>query len=112
VVGAGVLGSSLCRQILQDPDLPGMKVTGVTKTDNRHETIRKQVLVDSADDRLDLKLSDDLLSSSDAKFDNVIFCAPPSGFEDYPHAVKEVAEKLWAGPDSGGVFLFTSSGAV
>ncbi len=46
------------------------------------------------------------------QFQNVVFCAPPSGFEDYPGAVKEAMENLWAGPSSGGRFIFTSSGGM
>jgi len=114
VVGAGVLGASLCRQILEDPLLAHVKVTGITKTSNRHASIREQVLsgvtVESANERFDLKLSDEL-SDSD-KFENVVFCAPPSGFEDYPKAVHDAAKNVWAGPSAGGVFVFTSSGCV
>jgi len=114
VVGAGVLGTSLCRQILSDLDLAQMTVTGITKTTNRHVAIRDQVLsVDGAPaDRFDVRLSDEFSIDGDDKFDNVVFCAPPSGFVDYPQAVKEAAKKFWKGPTSGGVFLFTSSGAV
>jgi len=45
------------------------------------------------------------------KFANVVFCAPPSGFDDYPGAIKEAADNLWAGPDQGR-FVFTSSGGI
>lgn len=45
-------------------------------------------------------------------FDNVIFCAPPSGFEDYPGAVEYAASELWSGIESGGTFVFTSSGGM
>lgn len=47
----------------------------------------------------------------DKKFTNVVFCAPPSGFEDYPGAVKDAVDNLWAGSDSGS-FVFTSSGGI
>jgi hypothetical protein len=45
------------------------------------------------------------------QFTHVVFCAPPSGFEDYPAAVKDTVENLWAGPDKG-MFVFTSSGGM
>jgi len=110
VFGVGVLGTSLCRQLLHG-DLDAV-VTGITKSSTRHDEIRRQV-VESADDdrRLEL-LTGDEAHGSGRKFENVVFCAPPSGFEDYSAAVKEAAECLWAGPDAGGVFVFTSSGAV
>jgi len=41
-------------------------------------------------------------------FDNVVFCAPPSGNEDYVQEVKD-ALKMW---NRRGRFLFTSSSAV
>lgn len=110
VVGTGVLGTSLCHQILQDPSLAHMKVTGITKTSNRHESIKEQVLVGdaaSASERFALQLTDELAETD--KYDNVVFCAPPSGFEDYPAAVQDAVQNVWSGK---GVFVFTSSGAV
>ena len=119
VVGVGVLGTSLCRQILQDSSLAHFQVTGITKTNQRHTAIFQDVLTnayvddDNDDDitrnRFELRTCDEVVET---KFDNVVFCAPPSGFDDYPKAVQEAAESLWAGPEAGGVFLFTSSGAV
>jgi hypothetical protein len=38
------------------------------------------------------------------RYRDVVFCAPPSGFDDYPRAVDEVASSLWS--------VFTSSGVV
>ena len=99
VVGVGVLGTSLCRQLLQD----NWQVTGITKTTSRHEQLYQQL--GSTNFHLTVQAKDE-------KFDHVVFCAPPSGFDDYPAAVGEAAETLWKGPDGGGVFVFTSSGAV
>jgi len=45
-------------------------------------------------------------------FKDVVFCAPPSGFENYAQAVKDAAAQLWSGPSDGGTFVFTSSGGV
>jgi hypothetical protein len=52
---------------------------------------------------------DDL--SQETKFDNVVFCAPPSGSDDYPGAVKHAVDNLWCGPEKGR-FVFTSSGGM
>jgi nucleoside-diphosphate-sugar epimerase len=46
------------------------------------------------------------------KYQNVVFCAPPSGFEDYPGAIQECISETWAGSSEGGVFVFTSSGGI
>jgi hypothetical protein len=48
----------------------------------------------------------------DKSFDTVIFCAPPSGFDDYPGAVEHAASTLWSGLENGGSFVFTSSGGM
>jgi len=46
------------------------------------------------------------------KFTNVVFCAPPSGSDDYPGAVKDAIDNIWCGPEKGGRFVFTSSGGM
>jgi prephenate dehydrogenase len=104
VVGVGVLGTSLCQQILSE--FPQAHVTGITRTTANHESIQNLV----SSDRLRLVTLDQELEN-EPKFENVVFCAPPSGSEDYPAAVQKVITKYWAGPDTG-VFVFTSSGAV
>lgn len=121
VIGCGVLGTSLCRQLLSHPDFASRCITAVTKSTSRHDDIRKQVLQNDEDgDRFVLKTMDDLLGeendeddddASSIVFQDVVFCAPPSGFENYPSAVKEAAEKLWSAK-KGGSFVFTSSGGV
>jgi hypothetical protein len=125
VVGVGLLGTSLCRQLLDT--YPDSVVTGITKTTNNHASIRETVLereltmssanagADAAGgggvtgDRLRLVTCEQELST---KFDNVVFCAPPSGFDDYPAAVQEAIDRYWQGPSGSGIFVFTSSGAV
>ena len=82
------------------------QVTGITKTSNNHESILAAV-GDSA--RFSVKTRDDCKGE---KFANVVFCAPPSGSDDYPAAVEDAASNLWAGPSGGGVFVFTSSGGM
>lgn len=105
VVGVGVLGTSLCRQILQDPAFDGVEVTGITKTSNNHDSIREAV---GNSDRFRLVTVDDC----DEKFADVVFCAPPSGSEDYPTDVRKATKSIWSGHDGGGNFVFTSSGSV
>ena len=112
VVGCGVLGTSLCKQLLSHPDFASRSITAITKSTARHDDIRKQVLQsDSDSDRFTVKTFDDVLETSSSSFQDVVFCAPPSGFDNYPSAVKEAAEKLWAA-DKSGSFVFTSSGGV
>jgi len=112
VVGCGVLGTSLCRQILGSSDFGSRSVTGITKTSNRHESIRSAISEAAPDcaDRFQLKTYEEL--SADAKFRDVVFCAPPSGFDDYPGAVRDAMENVWSGPSGGGSFVFTSSGGI
>jgi nucleoside-diphosphate-sugar epimerase len=70
--------------------------------------------------RFHLATMDQVLASSPS-FRDVVFCAPPSGFEDYSSAVNEAATRLWTGihgtgrgvgGEEVGSFVFTSSGAV
>lgn len=116
IVGCGVLGTSLCKQLLSSPDFASRKIVGVTKSTGRHEAIREQVLGGSDDDageRFQLMTMDDMKSQyAGHSFKDVVFCAPPSGFDGYPSAVKDAATQLWSGNDSGGSFVFTSSGGV
>eukprot|EP00535_Pseudo-nitzschia_heimii_P006397 CAMPEP_0197190432 /NCGR_PEP_ID=MMETSP1423-20130617/21640_1 /TAXON_ID=476441 /ORGANISM="Pseudo-nitzschia heimii, Strain UNC1101" /LENGTH=347 /DNA_ID=CAMNT_0042642813 /DNA_START=69 /DNA_END=1112 /DNA_ORIENTATION=+ len=115
VVGVGVLGESLCRQLLDDPDFEDMKVIGITKSTKRHDEIRTKVLGgdDRLSDRLELRTADEY--DDIQKCNHCVFCAPPSGFEDYPSAVKRAVADLWMGnteENSGGAFAFTSSGGI
>ncbi|EJK71155.1 hypothetical protein THAOC_07431 [Thalassiosira oceanica] len=114
VVGVGVLGTSLCKQLLDDPRFAGRRVTGITKSSARHGAVREQVLAGAdEDDRLVLLTMDEALAQySGESFKDVVFCAPPSGFEDYPKAVRDAATQLWSGTGGGGSFVFTSSGGV
>jgi len=113
IVGCGVLGTSLCKQLLSSADFKSASVTGITKTSNRHESIKEAIGSDN--ENFQLATYDDVLSkveTSGKKFSNVVFCAPPSGFDDYPAAVKDAIDNIWAGSNSGGSFVFTSSGGI
>jgi hypothetical protein len=103
VVGVGVLGRHLCRMILDDST--STSVMGVTKTSTNHNAILQDI---GHAHRFQLITSEESCSK---RFDNVVFCAPPSGFADYPQAVQSAIDRLWAGSEKG-VFVFTSSGAV
>lgn len=105
VFGVGVLGTSLCRQILES--YPDTQVTGITKTKNRHVEI-VDLVGGNHNGRFGLCTSEEVKG----KYENVVFCAPPSGFEDYASAVREVINNVWNGPKNGGVFIFTSSGGM
>ena len=82
-------------------------VTGITKTCTRHDEILQSV--GAHDGRFRVSAYDELEGQT---FKDVVFCAPPSGSDDYPGAVKDAVSKVWAGSDAGGTFVFTSSGAV
>jgi len=67
------------------------------------------------EERFVLKTMDEILEQYNGhSFKDVVFCAPPSGFDDYPTAVKDAATQLWSGTneEGGGSFVFTSSGGV
>lgn len=139
------MGTSLCKQLLAHPHFSSRSITGITKSTTRHEAIRREVLglvrggeTSSSSssssphagaeeekrkkDRFHLLTVDQVLASSSYSFRDVVFCAPPSGFEDYSAAVDDAATRLWTGihgSSSGGEeneavgsFVFTSSGAV
>lgn len=107
VVGVGVLGTELCRQILEAS--PTTKLIGITATTRNHDKIREQVGGSIDETRFLLTISE---APTTEKTNDVVFCAPPSGFDDYPAAVQSAIDKYWLGPESGGTFVFTSSGAV
>eukprot|EP00534_Pseudo-nitzschia_fraudulenta_P001943 CAMPEP_0201116542 /NCGR_PEP_ID=MMETSP0850-20130426/787_1 /ASSEMBLY_ACC=CAM_ASM_000622 /TAXON_ID=183588 /ORGANISM="Pseudo-nitzschia fraudulenta, Strain WWA7" /LENGTH=324 /DNA_ID=CAMNT_0047380643 /DNA_START=323 /DNA_END=1297 /DNA_ORIENTATION=- len=117
VVGVGVLGTSLCKQLLRDPDFKDLKVTGITKSKKRHDDILKEVLGedDQYSERFELRTVDENIDQDNKKFNHCVFCAPPSGFDDYPSAVKAAIDDLWMGQNdenNGGAFVFTSSGGI
>lgn len=55
---------------------------------------------------------DGAADASGGRFKSCVFCAPPSGFDDYAGAIGEAMAGIWAGPPGGGVFVFTSSGGI
>lgn len=94
VVGAGVLGREIATQYAKTH--PGALVVGETRTDASHGNLRA------------LGVTPALVGEGGRDFDRLVFCAPPSGNEDYPGDVARAAERI-AG---GGLGVFTSSGSV
>jgi hypothetical protein len=82
-----------------------LAVTGVTKSSTRHESILEQV---GDSDRFSVKTLDEIQGQ---KFRDVVFCAPPSGFDDYAAAVEDAVTNVWDGTLDG-AFVFTSSGGM
>lgn len=78
----------------------------MTKSKARHDAIKQEV---GETDRFSVATLEDCAGK---KYRNVVFCAPPSGFDDYPKAIEDCMRTVWAGPDEGGVFIFTSSGGM
>jgi len=106
VVGCGVLGTSLCKQCLERDDCAS--VVGITKSETRHAQIMDEV---GNMDRFHTETMEKALELvPERRFKNIVFCAPPSGSDDYAASV-ESAFALWD-KDQGGTFVFTSSGAV
>lgn len=81
-------------------------MTAITRTTNNHAAIRSAV---GEHPNFNIVTLDNI--PKEEKFANVVFCAPPSGSEDYPGDVKKAADNLWAGPEEGR-FVFTSSGGM
>ena len=127
----------VCSQLLSHRHFASRIVVGVTKTKARHESIRRSVLHADVDDdvvekkggRFRLATLDEVLATTTAdtttacgsrpgrQYKDVVFCAPPSGFDDYAYAsgIAEVATRLWSAATPRrhrGSFVFTSSGVV
>ena len=88
-------------------------MTGITKTTNNHDSIQSNIL-DSLEkknigENFHLSTFDDI--PKEKQFDHVVFCAPPSGFDDYPKAIQSVIDTLWSKSNHGS-FVFTSSGGM
>ncbi|KAH7432472.1 hypothetical protein KP509_07G024100 [Ceratopteris richardii] len=95
VVGPGVLGKLVAGLWMKE--FTGSHVAGQTLTTNHHEELKavgiKPLLKGNHNEK---------------PFPFVLFCAPPSGSQDYAGELR-LASQLWNGE---GVFLFTSSSAV
>lgn len=106
IVGPGVLGSYLGKLWIDK----GGSVTGRTNTTNNHprcdfHTAQTQALYRLKALGIAPQTYEDC---GEHKFPNVVFCAPPSGSEDYAGSVRD-AVGYW---DGSGTFVFTSSTGV
>lgn len=95
IVGPGVLGSMVAELWLQR--FPKARVVGQTNTERSHGRLRAMGLEPRTK-----------FQGDGTAFPYVIFCAPPSGSDDYP---KEVAEAVQHWNHKGGL-VFTSSAGV
>ncbi|CAO2173701.1 unnamed protein product [Urochloa humidicola] len=95
IVGPGVLGRIVAEKWQKEH--PGCKVYGQTASTNHHSELTDLGIIPSLKG-----------STISQKVPHVIFCAPPSGSDDYPEDVR-VAASNWSGEGS---FLFTSSTAL
>lgn len=104
IIGMGVLGTSLAKQLLETTEYT---LLGITKSISRHNDLVNEICTNkSYKERLTLKTMDEALNDNE-QYANVVFCAPPSGFDDYASAVDSAARLR-----SSGSFIFTSSGGV
>eukprot|EP00850_Spirogloea_muscicola_P002785 SM000011S18963 [mRNA] locus=s11:167333:169836:+ [translate_table: standard] len=97
VVGAGVLGSLVAQLWLQSH--PESRVVGQTRTMSRHDELRALGV---------LPVVEEGLAARPIAFPSAIFCAPPSGSDDYPAEVRAAIGR-WSG---AGSLLFTSSSGL
>ncbi|WVZ71151.1 hypothetical protein U9M48_019771 [Paspalum notatum var. saurae] len=95
IVGPGVLGRIVAEKWQKEH--PGCKMYGQTASKNHHSELTDLGIIPSLKG-----------SANSQKVPHVIFCAPPSGSDDYPGDVR-VAASNWSGEGS---FLFTSSTAL
>lgn len=105
IIGMGVLGTSLAKQLLETTDY---NLMGITKSKSRHEDLLNEICgVSEYKGRLQLMTIEEAMSANN-EYPNVVFCAPPSGFEDYPQGIASAARLH----NRKGSFVFTSSGGV
>lgn len=105
VVGAGTMGSLLCKQWKEK--FPDSKVVAETRTASRHEDL----LAMGIDARVRDARSPD---STHRCAKHVVICFPPSTIKETEQYYTEITDacRLWAGPLGGGHLLYTSSTAV
>lgn len=101
IIGAGVLGREIAAE--WQNLFPGATVIGETRTDKSHDDLRA----------LDItpRISD--AQSATATPPYVVFCAPPSGSNDYAGTVHAAVQRaLMNDADMTTRFVFTSSGGI
>jgi len=98
IIGAGYLGKLIGKSWLEK--FPGASVYAETRSDSKHSLLREDGMLPI--------LRSDREDHPTQSWKNIIFCASPSGNEDYPGEL-EAAVQLW---DKTGGFVFTSSGGI
>lgn len=99
IIGCGVLGQLVGRQWLCM--YPESVVIGETVTDSSHGAL--------AELGIEAALRSERREDTTSRFEYVLFCAPPSGFEDDEHYASEVRQGVAM---SSQRFVLTSSGGV
>lgn len=95
IVGPGWVGQRVASLWMQLH--PGVRVVGESRSNKNHEELKELGIIP--------KLAAD---STDEHFRYVVFCAPPSGNDDYAGAVRSAVERT----DPKGMVVFTSSGRL
>lgn len=99
IVGPGVLGSYL--GTLWNDEFGDGLVFGQTKTETNHEKLK--IL------GINPMCKSPSLTNNSRRFANVVYCAPPSGSENYVEDIQTALDSSW---DGTGNFVFTSSAGV
>jgi len=103
IVGPGVLGSLVAEQY---------------KDSNASSTIALVFRSEDAERRTRLESEGYIVTTSaeagksGLKAKNVVFCAPPTGNNQYAEDVARAVKEIWTGSAGGGAAVFTSSGGV
>ncbi|CAM9487033.1 unnamed protein product [Choristocarpus tenellus] len=97
IVGAGYLGKLIGKQWREK--FPSATIYAETRSTTKHEALRNS------------GLSPTLRGSREEgkRFANVVFCAAPSGNDNYSGEVSAATAEVW---DQSGTFVFTSSSGI
>lgn len=106
IIGPGVLGSFL--GTLWVHDFGTGTVCGQTKTETNHEKL-KRLGIHPMCTSIGTAPGTAAQEGHRKKFANVVYCAPPSGSDDYVADIQTALDTLW---DGTGNFVFTSSAGV
>jgi len=111
IVGAGVLGKLVAAQWRKAH--PEARIVGETRTDATHDELRSLGIEPRTPPHHEKNAGSE--GDGDAAFPFVIFCAPPSGSEDYAGEVARACDR-WIGDATSasarGALVFTSSCSV
>jgi nucleoside-diphosphate-sugar epimerase len=84
----------------------------VSEGDDDNQYSNRFELRTAVDEDSDENTNDETIKIN-KKFKHCVFCAPPSGFDDYPSAIRGAIDDLWMGQHTDdGSFIFTSSGGI